>query len=171
MTAALWCLASCLIQAGETHNLQGFGKDLPTVTAYTPVTMPLVAMHQPAGCPRLLCAAGELQWMCYDMLSNRNEWWVPGKLVDIRQRLEPYWRVSRLLQSKSTVLLQCLTPLAYTECLLGCQLQCFICIPALLLQWVSCYAGCCSASQAASLLPQWLPDVLVGISASPSTSQ
>ena len=34
--------------------------------------------------------------MCYDMLSNRNEWWVPGKLVDIRQRLEPYWRVSRL---------------------------------------------------------------------------
>ena len=39
--------------------------------------------------------------MCYDMLSNRNEWWVPGKLVDIRQRLEPYWRVSRLLQNNS----------------------------------------------------------------------
>ena len=39
---------------------------------------------------------GDLQWQIYDMLRNRNEWWVPGKLVEIRQRLEPYWRVSGL---------------------------------------------------------------------------
>ncbi|KAA6428767.1 MAG: carbohydrate-binding module family 45 protein [Trebouxia sp. A1-2] len=35
---------------------------------------------------------GDLQWQLYDMLNNRNEWWVPGKLVELRQRLEPYWR-------------------------------------------------------------------------------
>ncbi|DBB11157.1 TPA: Phosphoglucan, water dikinase, chloroplastic [Trebouxia sp. C0006] len=35
---------------------------------------------------------GDLQWQLYDILKNRNEWWVPGKLVDLRQRLEPYWR-------------------------------------------------------------------------------
>ena len=45
------------------------------------------------------CKAGDLQWQLYDMLRNRNEWWVPGKLVEIRQRLEPYWRV-RLLFTK-----------------------------------------------------------------------
>lgn len=38
--------------------------------------------------------AGDLQWQLYDLLGHRNEWWVPGKLVDLRQRLESYWRVS-----------------------------------------------------------------------------
>ena len=35
---------------------------------------------------------GELSWMIGDMLSNRNEWWVPGKIVEIRQRLSGYWK-------------------------------------------------------------------------------
>lgn len=30
--------------------------------------------------------------MLFDMLKHRNEWWVPGKIVDIRQRLAPVWR-------------------------------------------------------------------------------
>lgn len=51
--------------------------------------------------------------MCYDMLSNRNEWWVPGKLVDIRQRLEPYWRVSRAAPKQ----LSCSAPVPDTSCL------------------------------------------------------
>ena len=37
--------------------------------------------------------AGDLQWQLYDLLGHRNEWWVPGKLVELRQRLESYWRV------------------------------------------------------------------------------
>ncbi|KAL3153549.1 Phosphoglucan, water dikinase, chloroplastic [Trebouxia sp. C0009 RCD-2024] len=35
---------------------------------------------------------GDLQWQLHDLLRNRNEWWVPGKLVELRQRLEAYWR-------------------------------------------------------------------------------
>jgi alpha-glucan,water dikinase len=35
---------------------------------------------------------GELAWMIGDMLSNRNEWWVPGKIVEIRERLAGYWK-------------------------------------------------------------------------------
>ena len=35
---------------------------------------------------------GDLSWMIGDMLSNRNEWWVPGKVVEIRQRLSGYWK-------------------------------------------------------------------------------
>ena len=26
------------------------------------------------------------------MLTNRNEWWVPGKIVEIRDQLSPVWR-------------------------------------------------------------------------------
>lgn len=26
------------------------------------------------------------------MLKNRNEWWVPGKIVELRHRLKPYWQ-------------------------------------------------------------------------------
>ena len=43
--------------------------------------------------------AGDLQWQLYDMLKNRNEWWVPGKLVELRQRLEGYWRVRLMTQA------------------------------------------------------------------------
>ncbi|KAK9862996.1 hypothetical protein WJX84_004122 [Apatococcus fuscideae] len=35
---------------------------------------------------------GDLTWNLYDLLSHRNEWWVPGKLVELRGRLEHYWR-------------------------------------------------------------------------------
>lgn len=28
-----------------------------------------------------------------DLLQNRNEWWVPGKIVEVRHRLKPYWQV------------------------------------------------------------------------------
>ena len=45
--------------------------------------------------------AGDLQWQLYDLMGHRNEWWVPGKLVELRQRLEPYWRVSH--QSHASV--------------------------------------------------------------------
>ncbi len=31
-------------------------------------------------------------WMLFDMLSNRNEWWVPGKIADVRARLAGAWR-------------------------------------------------------------------------------
>ena len=30
-----------------------------------------------------------------DLLEKRNEWWVPGKIVEVRHRLKPYWQVSR----------------------------------------------------------------------------
>ena len=35
---------------------------------------------------------GELSWMIGDTLANRNEWWVPGKIVEIRHRLSGYWK-------------------------------------------------------------------------------
>lgn len=35
---------------------------------------------------------GDLQWHIYDMLNNRNEWWVPGKIVEIRERLQHVWK-------------------------------------------------------------------------------
>ena len=41
----------------------------------------------------LLPADGDLAWQCEDLLQNRNEWWVPGKIVEIRRRLEHVWRV------------------------------------------------------------------------------
>lgn len=37
---------------------------------------------------------GDLQWNISDLLQNRNEWWVPGKLVDLRERLASSWKVN-----------------------------------------------------------------------------
>jgi alpha-glucan, water dikinase len=34
----------------------------------------------------------DLRWDVDDLLRNRGEWWVPGKIVSIRQRMEPCWR-------------------------------------------------------------------------------
>lgn len=31
--------------------------------------------------------------MIFDILANRNEWWVPGKIVEARHRLKQYWKV------------------------------------------------------------------------------
>lgn len=35
---------------------------------------------------------GDLQWSIDDMLTNRDAWWVPGKIVEIREQLSPVWR-------------------------------------------------------------------------------
>ncbi|KAL4424419.1 hypothetical protein ABPG77_005662 [Micractinium sp. CCAP 211/92] len=35
---------------------------------------------------------GELAWIIGDILANRNEWWVPGKIVEARHRLKHYWQ-------------------------------------------------------------------------------
>lgn len=36
---------------------------------------------------------GDLQWNLHDLLSHREDWWVPGKLVELRQRLQGYREV------------------------------------------------------------------------------
>ena len=35
---------------------------------------------------------GDLTWEVDDLLQNRDAWWVPGKIVEIRKRLLPVWR-------------------------------------------------------------------------------
>lgn len=35
---------------------------------------------------------GELNYMLHDLLEHRTEWWVPGKIVEIRKRLSGYWK-------------------------------------------------------------------------------
>ncbi|KAF8071284.1 R1 [Scenedesmus sp. PABB004] len=35
---------------------------------------------------------GDTSWMVFDVLKNRNEWWVPGKIVEVRKRLADVWR-------------------------------------------------------------------------------
>ncbi len=32
----------------------------------------------------------------FDILGHRNEWWVPGKIAEARQRLAHYWKVGAL---------------------------------------------------------------------------
>ena len=44
---------------------------------------------------------GDLLWNLHDLLSHRDDWWVPGKLVDLRQRLAEYRQVS-VLHSSAT---------------------------------------------------------------------
>ncbi|GLC52406.1 Phosphoglucan, water dikinase, chloroplastic [Pleodorina starrii] len=34
----------------------------------------------------------DLRWVIYDILAHRNDWWVPGKIVEARQRLAAYWK-------------------------------------------------------------------------------
>lgn len=34
----------------------------------------------------------DLQQTIDDMLAKRAEWWVPGKIVEIREQLSPLWR-------------------------------------------------------------------------------
>lgn len=33
----------------------------------------------------------------YDLLNNRSAWWAPGKIVELRRRLEPIWRVRTVM--------------------------------------------------------------------------
>ncbi|BDA48979.1 Alpha-glucan water dikinase, chloroplastic [Coccomyxa sp. Obi] len=35
---------------------------------------------------------GGLQWTLYDILNNRNEWWVPGKIVEAREQVQWVWK-------------------------------------------------------------------------------
>ena len=35
---------------------------------------------------------GDVTWEVDDLLQNRDAWWVPGKIVEIRKRLLPVWR-------------------------------------------------------------------------------
>lgn len=34
------------------------------------------------------------RWHLYDLLANRNAWWAPGKTLELRRRLKPYWQAS-----------------------------------------------------------------------------
>ena len=36
---------------------------------------------------------GDLAWNIGDILQNREAWWVPGKIVEVRERLAGYWKV------------------------------------------------------------------------------
>jgi hypothetical protein len=40
-----------------------------------------------------LTAIHHYRWNMYDLLNNRTAWWAPGKIVELRRRLEPIWRV------------------------------------------------------------------------------
>jgi alpha-glucan,water dikinase len=37
------------------------------------------------------CVGGDLAWALGDLLDHRHEWWVPGKLVELRGALRPLW--------------------------------------------------------------------------------
>ena len=82
----------------------------PFLTAATPMHLPhligpfqhylwiLKTCHAGADMDVALAMArgsldGDLAWNLTDLLQNRNEWWVPGKLVDLRGRLAGYWKV------------------------------------------------------------------------------
>ena len=64
---------------------------------------------------------GDLAWQIGDMLAHRSEWWVPGKIVELRHRLKPYWQVRRLLPADSLQLLLLL------RCHPSCRLRCRLC--------------------------------------------
>jgi hypothetical protein len=40
-------------------------------------------------CWRCCCC----RWHLYDLLANRSAWWAPGKTLELRRRLKPYWQV------------------------------------------------------------------------------
>ena len=52
----------------------------------------LVRSSAPLPCPPPHPPSRPLRTM-YDILGHRNEWWVPGKIVEARQRLAQYWKV------------------------------------------------------------------------------
>jgi alpha-glucan, water dikinase len=67
-----------------THS----GSDLDTAMSFARGAMP-----------------GDLQWDVDDLLRNRDEWWVPGKIVNIRERLSPCWRGADASAARSLLLL------------------------------------------------------------------
>lgn len=34
----------------------------------------------------------DLRWNLFDLKDHRDEWWVPGKVVELREKLAPYWK-------------------------------------------------------------------------------
>jgi alpha-glucan, water dikinase len=40
----------------------------------------------------------ELRYILYDLLANRDAWWVPGKIVEARRQLAAVWQVSAWAQ-------------------------------------------------------------------------
>jgi hypothetical protein len=38
------------------------------------------------------CAAVCCRWHLYDLAAHRDAWWAPGKVVELRHRLAPYWQ-------------------------------------------------------------------------------
>ena len=84
--------------------------ELPVCRAATPLHLPqligpmqhylwiLKTTHSGADMDTALTMArghmdGDLAWNLQDLLDHRNEWWVPGKLVELRERLQWVWKV------------------------------------------------------------------------------
>jgi hypothetical protein len=44
-------------------------------------------------CKTLSLCAVICRWHLYDLLANRSAWWAPGKTLELRRRLKPYWQV------------------------------------------------------------------------------
>lgn len=44
-------------------------------------------------CKTLSLRAVICRWHLYDLLANRSAWWAPGKTLELRRRLKPYWQV------------------------------------------------------------------------------
>ena len=49
----------------------------------------------------------DLQWNLHDLLSHRQDWWVPGKLVELRLRLQGYREVGLLSHMPRRACLPC----------------------------------------------------------------
>jgi len=47
----------------------------------------------------------DLRWNIFDVLGHREEWWVPGKIVEVRERLKNYW--TQPDASRDLLLLDC----------------------------------------------------------------
>lgn len=57
------------------------------------VTAAHVTPHQFVTDCSLLPAICCFRWHLYDLLANRSAWWAPGKTLELRRRLKPYWQV------------------------------------------------------------------------------
>lgn len=99
-----------------------------------------------AHCPALVL----LRWHLYDLLANRSAWWAPGKTLELRRRLKPYWQVRGLVDSLRH-------HWAFDSILTGCTL--FDCACSLLtactapltgftdFDWACSFHSCAHASQ------------------------
>jgi hypothetical protein len=51
-------------------------------------------------CCCCFCAS---RWHLYDLLANRSAWWAPGKTLELRRRLKPYWQVGEPCRSNRLI--------------------------------------------------------------------